>query len=161
MAAPMNLSHLPHALVVLGTLAGAAVMFAWRMRESRRPVTPRAIVAPPLGMATGFLMFLAPAARIPWAWAASAFVAGAIFLSVPLVLSSKLAREGDQVVMARSRAFLWILGGLFAIRFLAREWVEQRITTAQTGAVFFVLAFGMILRWRAGMLLDYLKLRAE
>jgi membrane protein CcdC involved in cytochrome C biogenesis len=28
----------------------------------------------------------------------------------------------------------------------------------QTGALFFVLAFGMILRWRAQMLLEYRKL---
>jgi membrane protein CcdC involved in cytochrome C biogenesis len=155
----MDLAHLPHALVIAGTLAGAAVMLAWRLRESRRPVTPRAIVAPPLGMSTGFLMFLAPAPRIPWTWAATAFAFGAVFLSVPLVLSSRLTRDGDAVVMRRSSAFLWILLGLFAVRFLAREWVEQRVTTAQTGAIFFVLAFGMIVRWRAGMLLDYLRIR--
>src|SRR4051794_31343537 len=125
----MSFDHLPHLVIVAGTLAGAAAMLAWRLRESRRPVTARAIVAPPLGMATGFFMFLAPATRIPWAWAGTAFVAGALFLSVPLVLSSKLAREGDTVVMARSKAFLWILLGLFAIRFFAREWVEQRVTT--------------------------------
>jgi membrane protein CcdC involved in cytochrome C biogenesis len=151
-------THLPHVLVVAGSLAGAVVMLAWRLRESRRPVTTRAIVAPPLGMSTGFLMFLAPATRIPWTWAGTAFAFGVVFLSVPLVLTSRLAREGEVVVMKRSSAFLWILFGLAAVRFLAREWVEQRVTTAQTGALFFVLAFGMVLRWRAGMLLDYQRL---
>lgn len=151
--------HLPHVLVVAATLAGAAVMLAWRMRESRRPVTTRAIVAPPLGMSTGFLMFLAPAAQIPWSWAGTAFAFGVVFFSVPLVLSSRLARSGETVVMQRSKAFLWILLGLVAVRFGLREWIEQRVTTAQTGALFFVLAFGMVLRWRAGMLIEYLKLR--
>jgi len=64
------------------------------------------------------------------------------------------------VVMQRSRAFLWILLGLVVVRFVAREWVEQQqVTTLQTGAVFFVLAFGMIVRWRAQMYLAYLRLR--
>jgi membrane protein CcdC involved in cytochrome C biogenesis len=157
----MDLDHVPHALVVVASLAGAVVMLAWRRREGRRPVNMRAIVAPPLGMATGFFMFLAPATRIPWTWAGSAFTVGALVLAAPLVMTSRLVREGDAVVMKRSSAFLWILVGLFLVRFLAREWVEQRISTAQTGALFFVLAFGMILRWRAGMLLQYLRLRAE
>jgi membrane protein CcdC involved in cytochrome C biogenesis len=82
-----------------------------------------------------------------------------VFFSVPLVLSSRLARSGETVVMQRSKAFLWILLGLVAVRFGLREWIEQRVTTAQTGALFFVLAFGMVLRWRAGMLIEYLKLR--
>lgn len=158
--AAMNVpDHLPHLVVVVVTLTGAALMVAWRMRESRRPVTFAAIVAPPLGMSTGFLMFLAPAMRIPWIWAATAFAFGVVFLSVPLVLSSRLAKDGERVVLARSRAFLWILLGLVAVRFFAREWIEQRVTTAQTGAIFFVLAFGMVLRWRVGMLLEYLRLR--
>jgi membrane protein CcdC involved in cytochrome C biogenesis len=157
----MALDHLPRLLVAAVTLAGAAVMLAWRMRETRRPVTTRAIVAPPLGMATGFFMFLAPAARIPWAWAIAAFALGALVLAIPLARTSRLALVGDAVVMQRSRAFLWILLGLVAVRFVAREWVEQRVTTLQTGAIFFVLAFGMIFRWRTQMLLAYLRLRPE
>jgi membrane protein CcdC involved in cytochrome C biogenesis len=155
----MAIDHLPRLLVAAVTLAGAAVMLAWRMRETRRPVTTRAIVAPPLGMATGFFMFLAPAARIPWAWAIAAFALGALVLAIPLSRTSRLALVGDTVVMQRSRAFLWILLGLVAVRFVAREWVEQRVTTLQTGAIFFVLAFGMIFRWRTQMLLAYLRLR--
>jgi membrane protein CcdC involved in cytochrome C biogenesis len=155
----MDLAHLPKALVVAGSLAGAVVMLAWRHRESRRPVTTRAIVAPPLGMATGFCMFLAPATRIPWSWAGAAFGIGAVVLSIPLAMTSRLVREGDTVMMKRSSAFFWILIGLFLVRFAAREWFEQRISMPQTGALFFVLAFGMIVRWRAGMYLDYVRLR--
>jgi membrane protein CcdC involved in cytochrome C biogenesis len=33
------------------------------------------------------------------------------------------------------------------------------VTPVQTGALFFVLALGMIVRWRTGMLLEYLRLR--
>ncbi len=63
--------------------------------------------------------------------------------------------------MQRSRAFLWILLGLVAIRWVLRGWVEQYVTPVQTGAIFFVLAFGMIVRWRAAMLVRYLRLRGE
>jgi membrane protein CcdC involved in cytochrome C biogenesis len=158
---PTALPHLPRLVILAVTLAGAAAMLAWRLRESSRPVTVRAIVAPPLGMATGFLMFLAPAVRIPWAWAAAAFAMGALVLSIPLSRTSKLKRVGERVVMERSKAFLWILLGLVAVRFVAREWIEQVVTQAQTGAIFFILAFGMIARWRVAMLLAYLRLRDD
>ncbi len=158
---PTSLAQIPRPLLILATLAGAAAVIAWRFRESSRPVTTRAIVAPPLGMSTGFLMFLAPAARIPWTWAAGAFALGAVVFSIPLARTSRLARVGDDVVMERSKAFLWILLALVAVRFVLREYVEHVVTPIQTGAIFFVLAFGMILRWRASMLLAYLRLRDE
>ncbi len=152
--------HLPLALVALVTLAGAAAMLAWRVREARTPVSTRKIVVPPLGMSTGFLMFLAPAARVPWAWASAAFAVGAIVLAIPLARTSRLVRTGDVVWMQRSRAFLWILLGLVAVRTALRAYVEQVVTPLQTGALFFVLAFGMIARWRLGMLVEYRRLLA-
>jgi membrane protein CcdC involved in cytochrome C biogenesis len=74
--------------------------------------------------------------------------------------SSKLTRVGDEVLMKRSRAFLWILIGLVAVRFGLRAYIEQTVSAPQTGALFFLLALGAIVRWRAGMLVEYLKLRA-
>ena len=152
--------HVPIAVAVLLTLAGAAAMLAWRAREARTPVTTRRIVAPPLGMSTGFLMFLAPAARVPWTYASAAFAVGALVLSVPLARTSTLVRDGDVVLMRRSKAFLWILLGLFVVRWVLRAYVERVLTPMQTGGVFFILAFGMIVRWRAAMLVSYLRLRA-
>ena len=55
---------------VLGTLA----VLAWRIRESRRAVSTRSIVIPPMGMSTGFSMFMMPAFRVPWLWGLTAFV---------------------------------------------------------------------------------------
>ncbi len=153
--------HVPLAVVALVTLAGAAAMLAWRVRETRTPVSTRKIVVPPLGMSTGFLMFLAPAARVPWSWASAAFALGAVVFAVPLTRTSRLVRTGDVVWMQRSRAFLWILLGLLAIRTALRAYVEHVVTPMQTGALFFVLAFGMIARWRVGMLLEYRRLLAE
>jgi membrane protein CcdC involved in cytochrome C biogenesis len=153
--------HLPLAIVVVVTLAGAAAMLAWRVREARTPVSTGKIVVPPLGMSTGFLMFLAPAARVPWSWASAAFALGAVVLAVPLARTSRLVRTGDVVWMQRSRAFLWILVALLVVRTALRAYVERVVTPLQTGALFFVLAFGMILRWRIGMLLEYRRLLAR
>jgi membrane protein CcdC involved in cytochrome C biogenesis len=155
---PIPFADLPRAAVVAMTLLGAAGMLAWRLRETRTPVTTRKILLPPLGMGTGFLMFVAPATRVPWSWGLAAFAAGALFFAIPLARTSKLSRVGDEVLMKRSRAFLWILLGLFAVRLALRTWVEHLVTPAQTGALFFVLAYGMIARWRAGMLLEYRRL---
>ena len=156
----LPLDHVHPLVLLAGMLAGAAVMIAWRVRETTTPVTVRRIVAPPLGMSTGLAMFLWPAFRVPWSWAAASLLLGAIVLSIPLGRTSRLVRSGDVVLMERSRAFLWILLGLVAVRLLLRTWIEHVVSPAQTGGLFFLLAFGTIVRWRAGMLRTYLRLRA-
>lgn len=157
---PMPLLHVHPAIMIAATLAGGAAMIAWRMRETSRPVTLRKIVIPPLGMSTGFAMFALPAARLPWTWAVAALLAGALVLAIPLARASRLVRRGDEIHLERSRAFLWILLGLVAFRLALRGWIEQHVSTVQTGAIFFLLAFGMIARWRIAMLLDYRRLLA-
>jgi membrane protein CcdC involved in cytochrome C biogenesis len=64
-------------------------------------------------------------------------------------------------MLRRSPAFLWILFGLFAVRFIARSYAERYVSALQTGAVFFVLAFGMIVTWRIAMLIEYRKLCSQ
>jgi len=153
--------HVPAALAVIASIAGAVAILTWRLRETRTPVSTRKIVLPPLGMSTGFSMFAHPATRVPWAWALAAFFAGALLFSYPLARTSTLVRSGSVILMRRSRAFLWILLGLFAVRYALRAYVERYVTPMQAGALFFVLAFGMIVRWRAAMLLQYRRLRAS
>jgi membrane protein CcdC involved in cytochrome C biogenesis len=146
---------------VVGSLVGAAVVLIWRIRETKRPVTAPKILVPPLGMATGFSMFAVPEMRVPVLWGLAAFAAGAIFLSHPLIRTSALTREGGAIMMRRSRAFLGILLGLVALRLLLRAYVEQYVSTTQTAALFFLLAFGMLLPWRIAMYLRYRKLVAR
>ncbi len=133
----------------------------WRIREARGPVSLKKIVLPPLGMATGFSMFIVPAFRIPWSWALGAFFIGAIVLAYPLLRTSKLVREGDVILMQRSSAFFTVILALAAVRLLARGYFDSILTVQQTGALFFVLAFGMILRWRVRMLLEYREFTAS
>ncbi len=151
----LHLSPLPTFLL---TLMGAVVVMAWRFKETQTPVTIKKIVIPPLGMSTGLMMFVVPETRVPWWWAAIAIVSGALLFAYPLMRSSKLTKVGEQVLMQRSRAFLWILLGLLAVRFALRAYIEQTISTPQTGALFFLLALAAIVRWRVAMLREFLAL---
>jgi membrane protein CcdC involved in cytochrome C biogenesis len=140
---------------IAATVVGGAAVVAWRIRETQRPVTAKKILIPPLGMTSGFCMFFAPQTRVPFTWGLVAFLAGVVFLSYPLVLTSKLTRSGDAILLKRSRAFLVILLALVAVRLAARSWVERYIDTIQTGSLFFLLAYGMLLPWRIVMYLRY------
>lgn len=144
----------------VATLTGMLVVLAWRVQEGRRAITLKKIVFPPLGMATGFSMFIVPAFRIPWDWALAAFFIGAIVLAYPLLLTTKLERAGEAIMMKRSSAFLIVIVVLAAIRYFARGYFDKLLSIEQTGALFFVLAFGMILRWRASMFFSYRSLTA-
>jgi membrane protein CcdC involved in cytochrome C biogenesis len=146
---------------ILGSLAGLVAVMAWRIREGRTAVTIRKIIIPPLGMATGFCMFIVPAFRVPWTWGAAAFLAGAIFLAYPLLVTSRLVRDGESIMMKRSNAFFAVVIALAAIRFLARDYLDTILSIQQTAALFFVLAFGMIVRWRLRMLMEYRTLTAH
>jgi membrane protein CcdC involved in cytochrome C biogenesis len=64
-------------------------------------------------------------------------------------------------MMKRSSAFLAVILVLAAVRFFARGYFDTILTAQQTAALFFILAFGMIVRWRAKILLDFRKLTSE
>ena len=151
---------LPPIPSILVSLVGLVAVTMWRLREARSAVSLKKIVIPPLGMATGFSMFFVPAFRIPWAWAGLAFLIGAVALAWPLLLTTRLERQGDAVMMRRSSAFLAVILVLAAIRFAARGYFDTILTAQQTGGVFFILAFGMIVIWRAKMLMDFRRLTA-
>ena len=140
------------------SLFGLCAVLAWRVREGRTAMTLRKIVIPPLGMATGFCMFFVPACRIPLTWAIGAFLTGAILLAWPLLATSSLRREGDVIMMKRSSAFFAVVIVLAAVRYFARGYFDSLLTLRQTGSLFFVLAFGMILRWRANLFFAYRRL---
>jgi membrane protein CcdC involved in cytochrome C biogenesis len=147
----------PH---ILGTSALVSVLgligvIIWRVREARTAVTVRKILIPPLGMSTGFCMFLVPDFRVPLLWAAVAFLLGAILLSWPLLVTSRLAIKGDEIVMHRSKAFFIVIIALAAIRYFARGYFDSIMSIQQTAGLFFILAFGIILRWRLQMFSQY------
>jgi membrane protein CcdC involved in cytochrome C biogenesis len=149
-----------HTSTLVASLVGAAAVLAWRVRETQKPATTRTLLVPPLAMSTGLCMFIAPPARVPIEWAACAFLAGALLLSYPLIHTSTLTRDGDTILLKRSRAFLFILLALLAVRLIARHYVEQYVDAVQTASLFFLLAYGMLVPWRVVMYLRYRRLRA-
>jgi membrane protein CcdC involved in cytochrome C biogenesis len=142
----------------IGMAAMALLAILVRMRAGSRPLTPVKIIMPPLGMSTGFLMFALPAFRIPLLWASLAFAAGLLLLSYPLIRSTKLQLQDGAVYVKRSKAFVFVLLGLLVLRLALHTYIEEFISVPQTGALFFILAFGMLLPWRAAMLLRYRRL---
>lgn len=153
--------RLPEETSILVSLAGFAGVSIWRLREIRSAVSLKKIIIPPLGMATGFSMFVMSAFRVPWGWAAVAFLLGATALAYPLLLTTRLVRQGDAIMMQRSGWFLAVLFGLGAVRVAAHGYLDTLMTVQQTAGLFFILAFGMIVCWRAKMLMDYRKLTAD
>jgi membrane protein CcdC involved in cytochrome C biogenesis len=148
----------PKELSLLASLFGACAVLVWRVHEGRSVVTARKILIPPLGMATGFCMFLAPPCRIPWLWALSAFLLGATALAYPLLRTSRLTRVGDNIMMQRSNAFFLVVIVLAIVRVAAHSYFDRFLSILQTGGLFFILAFGMILHWRVRMYLQYRQL---
>jgi len=142
-------------------LIGTLAILVWRVRESRRPVSLGSLIIPPLGMSTGFSMFAMPAFRIPWTWGLAAFVLGAFVFAYPLVSSPQLTIEDGLIMMRRSRWFLVVILGLAAVRLGLREYVSSIISVQQTAGLFFVLAFGMIVRWRTTLLMEYRQLTSH
>ncbi len=149
---------LPLGMSIVSSIVGFVAVMIWRVREGRTAVTIRKIVIPPLGMATGFCMFFVPAFRVPYAWVAAAFAIGALILAYPLLRTSRLTLDGETVMMHRSNAFFVIVVALALVRILARSYLDTVISVEQSAALFFVLAFGMILRWRMSMFFEYRRL---
>ncbi|MCR2805280.1 CcdC family protein [Paenibacillus soyae] len=145
------------AAIVFSALAGLSLIII-RIRAGKQPTTLKKIVIPPLGMATGFIMFAAPVTHIPWLWGLSAFGTGLLIFAFPLIVTTRMERVDSDIYVRRSKAFIAIMAVLFLVRFALHGVVEQYMSIPQTGAIFYLLAFGMIVPWRVAMVGDYLRL---
>jgi len=142
----------------IGMIIAACAVIIVRLRAAKTPTSIARILMPPIGMSSGFLMFLYPKTHMPVVWLIFAFAAGAILFSYPLIRTSKFERIGNDIYLRRSQAFIIILFVILVVRTLLHSFVEEWVSIAQTAALFFVLAFGMLLPWRIAMFLQYQKL---
>ena len=142
-------------LVTICTALFAVTVILVRLKASNRPVTIKKIVIPPLGMATGALMFLYPPTHFPFWWGCIAFAVGWLLFSYPLIRTTKFEEREREIFVQRSPGFAVILLGLLVVRLVLHEVIEQYVTIPQTGGLFFLLAFGTITRWRLYMLKEY------
>ncbi|WP_379128082.1 CcdC family protein [Paenibacillus sp. sgz500958] len=149
----------------IGSTLGAAFMALMviiiRLKASERPVTLRKIWIPPLGMSTGFAMFVAPEVRFPLWWGPVAFLVGWFIFAYPLISSTKFEHRDGQIYAQRSKSFAFILLGLLVVRSLLHEFINRYVSIPQSGGLFFILAFGMILHWRLFMYKRYNLLTSE
>jgi len=142
----------------IGMIIAACAVIIVRLRAAKSPTSIARILMPPIGMSTGFLMFFAPQTHVPFLWGLAAFAAGALLFSYPLIRTSKFERIGSDIYLRRSKAFIIILLVILLVRLLLHSLVEEWVSIVQTAALFFVLAFGMLLPWRIAMYLQYQKL---
>lgn len=147
----------PQLTAMIGFCMFAIMVMLIRLKVAQKPTSMKKIIIPPIGMSTGFLMFLYPPFRIEWSWALSAFLVGALFLSIPLIATSKFEIKNKAIYLKQSRAFIWILIILLVIRLSLHGYLEEYISLYQTPGFFFILAFGMLLPWRIAMLFQYKK----
>ncbi|GED30720.1 CcdC family protein [Brevibacillus centrosporus] len=145
------------ALGILVPLIMATVVIFLRMRRQKKPVSAKSIILPPFFMATGFAMFFFPEAATPPMYDFTAFLVGVVF-SVPLIMTSRFEIVGQDVYLKRSKAFFIILMGLLIIRLIIKLVINDSFTPIQTGGLFFLLAFGMLVPWRIAMLYMYRQL---
>ncbi|ETT30467.1 MULTISPECIES: CcdC family protein [unclassified Paenibacillus] len=144
-----------HVGSTLGAVFMALMVIFIRMKASARPVTIRKIWIPPLGMSTGFAMFVVPEVRFPWWWAAAAFLVGWFIFAYPLIRSTRFEEREGLIYAQRSKSFAFILLGLLLVRTLLHEFINRYVSVPQSGGLFFILAFGMILHWRLFMYKHY------
>ncbi|MEV5029786.1 cytochrome c biogenesis protein CcdC [Paenibacillus sp. LPE1-1-1.1] len=144
--------------IIVSALAGLTLIIV-RIRAGKQPTTLRKIAIPPLGMATGFMMFAFSATHIPWVWGFSSFLTGLLIFAFPLIVTTRLERVESEIYVRRSKAFIFIMMTLFVIRLSLHRVVEQYMSIPQTGAIFYLLAFGMIVPWRIAMISDYMRLQ--
>ncbi len=103
-------------------------------------------------------MFLYPPTRVPLSWALTALLCGALILAWPLIRTSQLTVRDNNVLLHRSKAFLWVILGLLVFRLALRGFVETQVSLLQTASLFYLLAFGMLVHWRTNMWFRFKKI---
>ncbi|WP_149476509.1 CcdC family protein [Oceanobacillus polygoni] len=139
--------------------AGMAIgMIFVRLNAAKKPASIKKIILPPLFMSTGALMFIFPVFHIPWIQVMEAFFVGMIF-SILLIKSSKFEIRDQEIFLVPSKAFPFILFGLLIVRIVIKIIIGSTISYGETSGMFFILAFGMIVTWRASMLYQFMQLK--
>ncbi|WP_226681394.1 CcdC family protein [Sutcliffiella horikoshii] len=130
-----------------------------RMKAAKKPSSVKKIVLPPIFMSTGALMFLFPEFRVSSLQIVEALTVGAIF-SIFLIKTSKFEMKDNDIYLKRSKAFVFILLGLLAIRVVMKLVLSTQIDIGELTGMFWLLAFGMIVPWRIAMYVKYKKIES-
>ncbi|MBT2682827.1 CcdC protein domain-containing protein [Bacillus sp. ISL-37] len=144
----------------VGAIGMAIFVTFMRMKAAKRPASAKKIILPPIFMSTGALMFIFPVFRVHFLQIIEALSVGILF-SILLIKTSKFEVRGREIFLKRSKAFVFILIGLLIVRVIAKLVLSSSINFGELSGMFWILAFGMIVPWRAAMYLQFKKLQNE
>jgi membrane protein CcdC involved in cytochrome C biogenesis len=144
---------------IFAIIMGVLVIFI-RSKASKKPVTAKKIILPPIFMSSGALMYLFPEFRITPLEIAEALFVGSIF-SIFLMKTSNFEVRGQHIYLKRSKAFIFILFGLLSLRIFLKSILSFTIDYGELTGMFWMLAFGMIVPWRIAMYIQFRKLKRE
>lgn len=144
---------------IMAVFMGIGAIFV-RQKASKRPLSVKKILIPPVMMSTGALMFLFPYFRLSAIEILEALIAGLLF-SVLLVITTKYEERDDQLYVKPSKWFLGILFALLIIRTSLKLVLSISISPGETGGIFFLLAFVMIVVWRISMLIKFRQFKKQ
>jgi membrane protein CcdC involved in cytochrome C biogenesis len=144
----------------VGAIGMAIFVTFMRMKAAKRPASAKKIILPPIFMSTGALMFIFPVFRVHFLQIIEALSVGILF-SILLIKTSKFEVRGREIFLKRSKAFVFILIGLLIVRIIAKLVLSSSINFGELSGMFWILAFGMIVPWRAAMYLQFKKLQNE
>ncbi|KMJ59365.1 membrane protein [Bacillus sp. LL01] len=151
--------NLSTALSTIFAVCMALLVLFIRMKAAKKPSSVKKIVLPPIFMSTGALMFLFPEFRVSSLQVLEALTVGAIF-SIFLIKTSKFEMKDNDIYLKRSKAFVFILLGLLAIRIVLKLVLSTQIDIGELTGMFWLLAFGMIVPWRIAMYIKYKKIES-
>lgn len=153
-----GLIYLVIASSVVAILMAIFVTFL-RTKSSQKPASVKKIILPPVFMSTGALMFIHPMFRVTPLEILEAVVVGMLF-SILLIKTSSFEIRDNDIYMKRSKAFIYILVGLLALRIVLKSVLSTTIDFGALSGMFWILAFAMIVPWRIAMYVKYKKLEA-
>lgn len=138
----------------------ATTMIILRIKVAEKPTSKLRIILPPLFMSTGSWIFLFPVFRVDWLQAAEAIAVG-MFFSLFLIRTSKLEVRNKEIYLIPSKAFIIILFSLLIVRTIGKIIIGSNISVGETGGIFYLLGFGMIVTWRLAMFYQYIQLEKK
>lgn len=157
-------TSVPSLYLIIGStilfLVMTSLAFVMRAKSAQQPTTVKKIVLPPLFMSTGALMFLFEEFRVPFSQVIEAFCVGLLF-SIILIRTTTFEQKENGIYVKRSKAFIIILFSLLLIRLIAKLVLSTTIDVGELGGMFWILAFGMIVPWRIGMLVKFNRIHKE
>ncbi|WP_059170225.1 CcdC family protein [Bacillus sp. FJAT-27445] len=144
----------------IGAVGMAMLAMFVRMKAAKKPASIKKIILPPVFMSSGALMYIVPQFRVTPLEITEAVIIGMLF-SILLIKTSAFEIKGNEIYLKRSKAFFFILIGLFVVRIVMKAVLSTTIDFGEVSGMFFLLAFSMIVPWRIAMYRDFKKLQTK